>query len=652
MGPEIRASRKTVSGSTALSGIASETIQAGLARVLENRYFCHSARLSRFLRFAVERAIQGRSDELKEYIIGLEVFDRKETYDPRVDPIVRVEASRLRSKLKKYYLTDGKDDPIEIQIPVGTYAPVVLARQAEKNEPAPLDSSGDPPPHVAARRDWRIRALILSLAVSLAVTLALAISRREAVSASIARSTPDEAIERYRVSIAVLPFTDLSPGKDQEYFSVGLTEEIVDVLTRVPGLRVVPYSAALSRVEQKRDVRRMGRELNVAYMLEGSVRKDRDRLRISARVTDVFEGHTLWTETYENTINDVFAVQEQISKSMVASLRGRLSVPADQPLSRAHTPNIEAYNLYLKGRYHSNRRTPESLRKGVEFLEQAVAKDPRYALAFSGLADAYALLASYGSRPPGEVLPKAKTAALKAIEIDPTLAEAHSSLGFIYLYQDWNLAEAEKGLRRALQLKPQSATANHWYAYLCMLTDRLDDAIEYAKVAEQLDPLSPNIKKGIADIYTRRREYDKAIEKCQEALDLDSSFVTAYSLLARAYEGKGMFREAIAALDKARELSHRKEFDAAIARSYALWGKTDEGERLLQELRVQSNQSYIQPFYMALAYAAMANPDPAVDWLEKAYDERSPLILGLRGDTRFDKLRREPRFTALLKKIP
>src|SRR4051812_12385666 len=163
MGPEIRASRKTVSGSTALSGIASETIQAGLARVLENRYFCHSARLSRFLRFAVERAIQGRSDELKEYIIGLEVFDRKETYDPRVDPIVRVEASRLRSKLKKYYLTDGKDDPIEIQIPVGTYAPVILARQADKDEPAAPESSGDPPPQVAARRDWRIRALIVSL---------------------------------------------------------------------------------------------------------------------------------------------------------------------------------------------------------------------------------------------------------------------------------------------------------------------------------------------------------------------------------------------------------------------------------------------------------------------------------------------------------
>jgi TolB-like protein/Flp pilus assembly protein TadD len=617
-------------------GVQSALVQAELERILASQCFSRTHRLDRFLRFTVERAIQGRAHEVKEYLIGFEVFDRKVSYDPRLDPIVRVEAGRLRELLKRYYETEGRSSPIRIELPKGSYVPV-FHTAAASSAPAHAGRFRMPaaPPFLALT----VAALILATAVATYL---------------VTRATmANTALDANPTAIAVLPFADLSSENDQEYFSAGLTEELISALARVPGLRVLSRNSTSRFAGPNADVRKIGRELHASTVLEGSVRKAGDRLRITVRLSDASEGYTLWAETYERSIQDVFAVQEEISQAIVRSLRGRLPVSPSRPLVRPNTASVEAYNSYLRGRYHWNRRNEEALHKAITYFTQALADDPQYAAAYSGLADSYAVLAHQGSQPSTEVLPKAKEAALKALEIDQTLAEAHSSLAYVQMYYDWNLAEAERSLQRALQIDPQYLSAHQWLGVLRLLRGRFDEALLHLQRAEELDPLSPNVKRAVADVHYRRQDHERAIEKCREALDLDPNFASAYVVLGRSYQEQGRFAEALASFQQAREISPRKaQLTAMMAHTYARWGKEREARQLLGELQNEARKTYVPSFYLALVYTGLGQKNDAVQALEQALEERSVWIVGLGVDPRFEPLRGLPRFTALLRKLP
>ncbi len=637
--------RQIVSSEAVLpDGIRPEEVRTSLESILASQTFSQSRRLKRFLQFVVEKALDGRTDELKEYLIGLEVFDRKRSYDVGTDPIVRVEAGRLREKLATYYETEGRSDPIRIEVPKGRYgAAFRLAPEglALPEQPAVARSS------VSFFRGPRAFGLALMGVVALT---AAAIYWAALLVSSTKSGEP--AASGIINSIAVLPFADLSPESDQAYFSAGLAEELVNALTRVQGLRVAPRSSTLHLSGRNLDMRQIGEALRVNALLEGSVRKAANRFRIAVRVSDVSGGYTLWAETYERPLENVFAVQEEISQAIVRSLRAFPASPS-QPITRPRTANIEAFNLYLKGRYHLSRRGEERIRKAIDYFGQAIREDPQYAAAYSGLADSYYSLAFRGSQAPANVLLKTKEAALKALEIDPALAEAHSSLGLVQMFYDWNFSLAERSFLRALEINPQYATAYQRYSLLLMLSGQLDKALVYIGRAEDLEPLSPDVKRAQGDIYYRKGDYDQAIEKCREAVDLDSVLDSAFMCLGRCYEMKGMYQEAIAAFHKARAGSTRHALiTAMIMRTLALAGKNDEARKLLNEFQKPSAGSYVPAYYMALAHAGFGDKDSTMAWLDKAFGERSVWIVGLSGDPRFDLLRKDARFTALIHKFP
>jgi serine/threonine-protein kinase len=462
------------------------------------------------------------------------------------------------------------------------------------------------------------------------------------------------AIAAKEVSIAVLPFVDLSPESDQAYFADGLTEELIDALTRVRGLRVAPRGPTAKLSGLSRDVRQVGRELNVSAVLDGSVRKAGDRLRIAVRVSDVSNGYTLWAEMYERHVSDVFAVQEDISQKIVRSLGSQLGVAQNgRPIMRSGTTSIRAFNFYLKGRYHWNRRGEDSLRKAISYFELAIREDPRYAAAYSGLADAYGGLTHQTAQAPGQLVSKDKEAALKALEIDSELPEAHASLGRASIFDDWDFAAAEKSLKRALEIDPQYATAYQWYSVLLMLANRNDEALQYMKRAEELEPLHPNIKRAAGDLHYRRGEYDEAIHKCREAIELDNRLDGAYICVGRSFEQKGDYRQALETFEKGSAVSKRQDLFLSLrAHTHGVAGNTAEAKRLVEELRVRAQRGYVSPYYFAVAHAGLRDREQTLTYLEKALAERSVWVIALATDLRFQFLQGDPRFAAITSKLP
>ncbi len=566
-------------------------IEDQLQRILSSQIFAQSARMSRFLQFAVERALCGESDRLKEYVIGIEVFDRKDSYDPRVDPIVRVEARRLRSKLKSYYEGDGRTDELIVEFPKGSYAPVFRNRVREHCAP--------PAAHFR--------------------------------------------------SIAVLPFTNLSPEPDNEYFSDGLTEELIHGLTRLDGLMVVAWTSAARLKGQPYDVREIGRQLSVATVLVGSVRGSGGRLRVTAQLVDTSNGRYLWSETYDRQMEDLFAIQDDISRAIVRTLQIRL---AGSPAGHgAH--NLEAYNLYLKGRFHGNKRTPEGLKRSKQHFEESIAVDPEFALGYAGLADSCALLAEYGLVNPAGMMPPAELAARKALAIDPTLAEAHASLGLIRSIYAWEWAEAEGHYRRAIELNPGYATTHHWFAvdYLAML-GRMREAFGEIEVAAQLDPLSPIIREGKGYLMMLSGRHDEAIEEYRQILDLDRFFYKAYTAMGRAYTQKGQYEKAIAMLHEGRSLSGDVPFILGVlGQAYALGNRTAEARRVIEELSELATRRHVSSTCFAIVHLGLGETERALEWLEAGAARREPALIALKVHPVYDSLRGEARFQALLRRI-
>jgi len=459
--------------------------------------------------------------------------------------------------------------------------------------------------------------------------------------------------EKPAPSIVVLPFLDLSAQKDQEYFCDGLTEELIDALAGVKGWRVVSRTSAFAFKGKDQDIRQIGKQLNVSHVLEGSVRKSENRLRITAQLINVEDGFHLWSEKYDRELVDVFVIQDDIAGSILKKMKMKFVDNHEAQLVKRYTENLKAYNLYLQARYHLNKRTAEGLRKGVGYCEQAIEIDPDYALAYTGLSDGFILQGFQGFLPPKVVMPKAKTAAKKALEIDNALAEAHTSLGCLRAVYDWEWCESEKEFKQAIELKQNNATAHHWYVMWCLLPmGQFDLALSQLKQAQELDPLSLVISTAIGWQFFLSREYDRAIEEFTKTLEMDPDFVVAHDLIGQTFEQKGDYDRACTALKKAVALSGKRTLSlGALGHAYASSGKKNKAYRILNDLIKTAKQTYISSYDIALIYTGLGKKDEAFIWLEKTYNERNGWLGFLNVEPRMDSLRSDTRFAELLKRV-
>jgi eukaryotic-like serine/threonine-protein kinase len=471
--------------------------------------------------------------------------------------------------------------------------------------------------------------------------------------ASGSASLPSRRSTRAITSLAVLPFENAAADPEAEYLSDGITESLINILAQLPKLHVMARSTVFRYKGQAIDPQAVGRELNVRAVLTGRVSQRGDTLSIATELVDVANGWQLWGEQYHRKRADLLAVQDAMAREIAGRLRLRLTGEEKKRLARRYTRNTDAYHCYLKGRYYWNKRTPEDLKRGIEFFNQAIEKDPHYTLAYAGLADSYYLLAgtAFAALAPGEAFPKANAAALKALELDDSLAEAHTSLATI-LVNEWDWGGAAKEFKRSIELNPGYATARHWYAFYLTALGRLEEAIREGQRAQELDPLSVIINRDLGLIYYYARKPDRAIEQYCKSLELDPNFALTHQALGRAYLLKGMREDALAALRLAAALSSDSvAMCAALAHALAETGSVVEARKILADLIERSRRSYVSPTNIAVVYAGLGENDQAMEWLEKALAEHNAGLMMLKVHPVFDPLRSDPRYQDLLRRI-
>ncbi len=451
-------------------------------------------------------------------------------------------------------------------------------------------------------------------------------------------------------SLAVLPFSNLSMDKENEYFSDGLAEEIINALMQIPGLKVAARTSSFFFRDKEADIREIAARLNVENILEGSVRKSGNRIRVTAQLINVADGYQLWSQRYDREMTDVFAIQDEICLAIVEKLRVQLMV--DRPLVKHYTENVEAYNLYLKGNYYLSKYTPEGISKGKEYFEQAIALDPSYVLAWYGLAWFYYVMGFLGYMPPKPAMAQSSQAALKALELDEMLPEAHAMLA-VFCASEFDWKGAEQEFLRALELGPMSEDVRYYYAMFYLVpTRRLNEGIAAMQKAVELDPLSAKQQWFLGYCHHASRQWDLAIDHCQRAVELDPNYYLAHQYLGFTYLQTGKFNEAIAACEAAAKAVGQSQWALAIPSvAYAKAGKIDQAQRLLKELHDLSQQSFVSPSAFAWIYCSLGQIDKSLEWFEKAIDQHDSLILPSHVIPLYDPLRSHSAFQELLMKM-
>jgi TolB-like protein/tetratricopeptide (TPR) repeat protein len=550
--------------------------------------------MARFLRFSIEQTLAGKASELKEYLIGVEVFDRGPDFDPRTDPIVRVEARRLRTKLRDYYGGDGKTDPILFELTAGTYAPTIVDRNRTAR-------SAEPDVH----------------------------------------------------TVAVLPFANLSATPDHDYFTDGLTEELIHALTKLSGMRVLAWNSTAQLRGVENDIHALRRRLEVGNVITGSVRIAGKQLRVRAQLIDTETGVYLWSETFDRQMQDVFAIQEEIARAIVRTLRIQLGGGGQEPLVARGATDLSAYDCYLKGRYHWHRRTPDDLALSMQYFQAAVTADTHSALGYAGMADACVLLVEYGLLHPTEGIAKATAAAERAIQLDGSLAEAYPSLAAIRCICEGNWQEGESLYRRAIALNPGYATAHHWLGFDCLACQgRLEEAAEEMEIAIQFDPLSSVLYESRAYLWILERQYEKALQGFREILKFEPNYYRAYTGMGRAYSLLGRHVEALAMLEKGRSMADEvPNILAAMGHVFGLSGDHASARGILAQLEARSREVYIPCTCFAIVHLGLGEHEQALDWLEKACAQREMTLITLKMHPIYEALRNEPRFQAVLRRL-
>jgi TolB-like protein/Flp pilus assembly protein TadD len=566
-------------------------IRQQLDRILASKVFRQVDRLQRFLGFIVNESLSGSGDNLKEFLIGIEVFGKEASFDPRMDPIVRVQARRLRIRLARYYREEGRNDEILIELPKGGYAP--LFQKTESTEP-----------------------------------------RHSVASVLSSRNT-----------ITIVPFADDSHDHDLAYFCRGLTEEIVHTLTNVKALRVIQWAAGDDRAEVSTPV-------SAAMRISGNVRRTRNILRITVHVVDTVSRRYLWSTAIDRPFEDGIALQEEVARLVSEKLQGELSGAGHKAADRP-TENLAAYNFYLQGRHRLAQRTEDGLRKAAEFFDKALVEDPQYAQAYSGLADAHGLLGHYGVLSPVEVCTKAASAAAWAVLLDDDSAEAHTSLAHTKGTQDWDFLGAEREFQRAISLDPRYATAHHWYCTSCLTPlGRMDEALQEIQIAHALDPISSIISRDVAMTHYWRRDLETALEQSDRTIEQNPHFEGAYWALGLIQEQRGDLDESAAAFRRGIQLAPQSpRMRSGLARTLAASGRRAEAFEILAELHDLSKKRYVSPFELASVHFALGNDDEAYEWLTNAFQSRCFELIFAKVDPRVDARRGDARFKKLLAQL-
>ena len=463
-------------------------------------------------------------------------------------------------------------------------------------------------------------------------------------------------------SIAVLPFANDSNDPDADYLSDGITENLINSLSQLPRLKVMSRDSVFMYQGKETDARTIGTELGVGAVLKGRVTQRGDNLDISVELIDAKDNTHIWGQQYSRPSSAIFALQTDLAREITSNLRMRLSGDEERRMSRRYTGNSDAYQDYMRGRYWWSRRGPDAASRSIEFFQRAIEKDPNFALAYSGLADAYSNQGTSAAAAPADVFPKAKEAALKALQIDDSLAEAHASLAWVTALYDWDWSGAEREFQRAIGLNPNYATAHQWYGIVLWNTGRLDEAMNEERRALELDPLSLIINRNVGDVYLFQKRYDQAIAQYRRTLELDPTFNSAINNMVLAYAHKGMYAEAIAEFQKASGGNAAAATGAGAGSAppspvltyvYAKSGRKAEARQMLARIQDSARQRYVPSITSARIYTALGEPDLALQWLEKAYLERSisAQTSGIKADPAFDPLRPDPRFADLLRRI-
>ena len=579
------------------SNITVDKLHKQLEHVLSSKSFEGVDRLKRFLTFIVAETLAGRGDQLKEFTVGEQVFDKGGDFDTRSDPIVRVQAGRLRARLTRYQLEEGQNDEIIIELPKGRYVPVFRTRDAS-------------PP----RR--RITTVLLE-----------------------------------RNSLSVLPFEYQGEAPVLPGLASGITQQVTHAVTHIDGLNVIATGART--VAEILDQSPNGRPA-AAILIHGNVQRRGDRIRVTWQLIEGTSGRYIWSESEDfSASDDLFDIQDKLAGAVTAKLRESWSEHGWKSREEHSRKNLAAENLYIQGRYQLEQRTEEGLLLAVSLFKQAISEDSQFAKAHAGLADAYELLGHYGVLAPVEVWTKAPSAASFAVLLDDSCAEAHISLAHVRSTQDWDWEVAEHEFRRAIELDPRNPTAHHWYAVSCLAPfHRLDEALDSMQVARALAPLSCIVACDCARIHYYRREYEFAMEQCEQAIELNPYFSQAYWMKGFIQEQHREFVHAEAAFKRALQLWPRsRRSKSGLARVFALMGNKREARQLVSELQQLSEISYVSPWELASVFFALGEEETGFEWLKRAFKDRSFELLSFTVDPHFDRLKTNPIFQDLARQL-
>lgn len=566
-------------------------VSTQLSKILASPQFSQAAALSRFLRFVVEASQAGQT--VKEYPIGVEVFNRGTDFDPRIDTIVRVQAAKLRSKLLEYYASIGAEDPIVITLPKGGYTPNIRERP------------------------------------------------RAAAAVGAARSAD-------RSRIAVLPFVNMSSDPENEYFSDGLTEELINRLARVPNLQVVARTSAFSFKGRNEDLRDLGAKLNVGTVMEGSVRKAGDQLRVTAQLIDVQSGYHLFSQTFQRELKNVFQMQDELAQAVVDQIVPLSGGSAGPILPKTRVGNIDAYNAYLRGRYAQANRFQDS-NQWIDSFHEALKIDQGFAPAWAGLAGGYFMMAWFYRMPEREAMPLSREAALKTLQLDPESAEAHGSLGLIQCAFDWDWTTAENSFRRAIELEPGLAVTYRPFALYCLLPQlRIEEACTMAERALSLDPYNPMNQALAVFLYANIGQFEDALRHLTFGREFSPNFVPLLYCGGLMHEWRGDLDEAIAMLRRACELITLPSPIGALAHTLAMSGEKKEPRQLLKKLMEFPERPSVD---LAIAHLGLGEDEKVLQWLEVAVEQRNLRLLTISADPRFKRLAGHERFQGVLAKM-
>lgn len=597
-------------------------VRKQLQRILESESFARSERLCEFLKFIVESALDGRADELKEYVIALSVFHRPESYDPKIDSLVRVEASKLRSKLALYYDTEGRGDEVRIEIPKGSYAPSF--REAARERQA------------IPKRGFRVAA-IASVVAAILIFL---------VAYPLANTLRPASQPAGMLSLAVLPFVDLTPSKDKESLCDGLTEELITSLANLPGVQIASRTSAFQYKGNTADIRRVGDALNVQAVMEGSLQMEGGRIRVITQLITTSDGFHIWTDTYDGEVERIGDVPRQIAGAILHNFRMDLK-STRRALVRPPSRSVEAWRQYI----HAEQLRVREPLKAVEFYQVAVAEDPDYALAWAGMALALVTAADWGEVAPADVLPKAAEAVRRALAADDTYAESHLAAAMVEAChkQDWVAAERE--FRRATEIDPAYLEARLEYARQVLLPrGRFSQGVQELTRALALYPDSNLVLNALGNAYIKARQYEKAREPLQASQRISPS-LAAWVYLGMAEAGLGRHEEALQRFHAAASLRRTPWVIGHLGYSHAKLGHIDDARKAVTELEERREGRPANDYEVAAVHAALGNSQAAFAALDRAVASQPLEMMWLKVDYRFDDLRADPRFSRLVRKL-